>query len=540
MAEASTMVTALQKVARMCPASPAIYYFDTVWSYDDLTEHVEQLAGALQRCGVSVGDRVAVMLQNMPASVVAHFAVWALGASVVPINVMLQPREMVEPLRDSGASALILLASLMDRVDKMPHLPDLRNVVVVSDRQDFTGDPPPWLPDPATVIPSLPYPTHDYSDLLIGPKLARTEWYHGHVNDLALLTYTSGTTGSPKGAMNLHGHVLHTVDIYRHLAHLPTDAVNIAFAPLFHITGVVAGLATAVGLANPLVLLYRFDPAIAALAIERRRATFTVGAITTYLAMLGLPNLAQYDLSSLTHAYSGGAPIARATLDHFEDQTGIYIHNVYGLTESTNGIILVPWGERAPLDRDSGATSVGIAGEGIDVSVRSLDDALEVLAPGELGELALRGDSVITAYWRRPRANRESFRDGWLLTGDVARMTHDGWIYIIDRKKDVIVSAGNKVWPRDVEDVLYNHPGVAEAVVVGLPDAYRGEVVTAFVVKATENEELTELELVTFLREHIAAYKVPRAIHWVTNIPKTATGKFMRRAFRPPADVDMP
>lgn len=181
-------------------------------------------------------------------------------------------------------------------------------------------------------------------------------------------------------------------------------------------------------LAHPLVLLYRFNSEIAARAIERRRATFTVGAITTYLAMLGLPNLGAYDLSGLTHAYSGGAPVARARLEHFEKRTGIYIHNAYGLTESTNGIIMVPWGHTGTIHRDSGATSVGIAVEGIDVSIRSLDDPLQVLQLGELGELALADASVITTYWRRPEASRKIIPEGWLLTGDVARMTEDGWI----------------------------------------------------------------------------------------------------------------
>lgn len=529
MSDANTMSQVLVLAHAKGSERPAIFYYDTVWSYGRLVDEADRLAGGLQRLGVGPGDRVAVMLQNMPASVALHFALWALGAAVVPVNVMLTHGEIRDQLTDAEASVLVALTSVSDRLtglaDEVPHL---QQVVLVDDRQDFSGQAPEWLPESRPVERGAV----DYRTLRTGPSVAPLAWPGSNPDNLALLTYTSGTTGVPKGAMNTHAHILHNVAIYQEMAQLPDDTINIAFAPLFHITGSVAGLAAAVGMATPLVLLYRFDPRVAVQAIQRRRATFTVGAITTYLGILALPDLDAYDLSSLTHAYSGGAPVPDATLAAFESRTGIYIRNVYGLTESTNGLIMVPWGERAPVDPESGAVSIGLPGRGIEAEIRAMDAPTQPAPPGTLGELVLKGPSIINRYWHRPEANRASFVDGWFLTGDVARMTGDGWLYIVDRKKDVIISAGNKVWPRDVEDALYQHPGVQEAVVVGLADPYRGEAVTAFVVKSVAGAHLTPEDLEAFLRERLAAYKVPRAIHWVDAIPKTATGKFLRRAFR--------
>ncbi len=520
-----TLVHALLETTKGMPDSPALYYFDTEWRYRELLDRVARAAKGLKRLGVGPGDRVGLMLQNVPSSVVLHFAVWALGGAVVPINIMMTSRELSHQVEDAGVRVLAAMASVADRVRA---LPPLSHVILVDDREDFRGREPAWLP------PSSPTPTDalSYRELLAERPLPIGDFAPVNPSDLALLAYTSGTTGVPKGAMNTHRQILHNVDVYETLAKVDPTTVNVAFAPLFHITGAVAGLATAVTLGQPLVLMYRFDAAVAAEAIQRRRASFTVGAITTYLAILSLPALDHFDLSSLTHAYSGGAPVAAATVRAFYDRTGITIQNVYGLTESANGLIMVPWGAEGPIDPESGALSIGIPGDGIEASIRDLAHPETLLSSGQLGELALRGPSLISGYWNNPKANRESFVDGWFLTGDVARMTGEGWIFIVDRKKDVIISAGNKVWPRDVEDALYQHPGVREAVVVGQPDPYRGEAVTAYVVRSPEGSDLTEEALSAFLRQHLSAYKIPRRIHWVDAIPKTASGKFLRRAFR--------
>lgn len=531
-----TLTTALIDAWNAGPENPAIYYFDTRWTYADMMDRVEHLAGGLSNMGIEPGDRVGIMLQNMPAAVAAYLATWALGAAAVPLNVMFRADELGYHLRDSRAKCLIMLSTVTGYLADLPPLPDLKHVIVVDDREDFQGEAPAWLPPKSAsgIRPGVV----DYHTLLDASPLSHSSWHEGHADDMALITYTSGTTGSPKGAVNTHRNMVHNVIVYQSMARLNDDTVNIAFAPLFHITGVVAGLAVSVGLGLPMILLYRFDPRVAVEAIARKRASFTVGAITTYLGILALEDLRQYDLSSFTQAYSGGAPVPEATVNAFEEQTGVYIHNVYGLTESSNGLIMVPNGIRSPIDPESGALSIGRAGPNISVTVLDPNDPTQLSPPNSVGELALKGPSIIAKYWDKPDETERAFHDGWFLTGDVARLDEEGWIYLVDRKKDVIISAGNKIWPRDVEDALYKHPGVLEAVVVGLPDPYRGEAVTAFVVRKPEFTLLAEADLLNFLRERLAVYKVPKSIRWVDSIPKTATGKFLRRAFRTGEIVD--
>ncbi|MCL5015418.1 MAG: AMP-binding protein [Firmicutes bacterium] len=524
-----TLPGALLNVVQKSPDAPAVYYFDTSWSYRQLLERVQHLSGFFRQHGVKSGDRIAVMLQNMPASLAVQFAVWTLGAVVVPINIMYQPQEISYQLRDAQVSGIVILQSVASRLNSVPEAWHLPVIVVVKDDQDLLGEPPSWLPI-SVPAQDIAYPYHPYEEALLAEILPSDQWTGGAPSDLCYLSYTSGTTGTSKGAMNTHGQVLHNARVYEKGAQLSSHDVVMAFAPLFHITGAVAALATAVWLGSPLVLFYRFDPVVACKGIERHRGTFTVGAITTYLSILEHINPEEYDLSSFHKAYSGGAPVSSAVVDRFESRFHQYIYNVYGLTESANGLILTPWTQRAPVDRGSGALSVGLPGQGIEVEIRDLNNPAQRLPAGQEGELALKGPSITQGYWNRPDATRESIVDGWFFTGDVALCDEAGWVYIVDRKKDMIITAGNKVWPRDVEDALYLHPAVKEAVVVGLPDAYRGEAVTAFVVRS--DETLTETALKDFLRIRLAAYKIPRTIQWVDEIPKTATGKSLRRHFR--------
>ncbi len=524
-----TLSGALQNALKKCPEAPAIYYFDTAWTYQQLVDRVEQVSGFLRQHGIHAGDRMAVMLQNMPASVVVQFAVWALGAIVVPINMMYQPQEISLQLRDAQVSGIVILESVASRLNSLPEVDTMRVVMVVKDGQDFRGKAPSWLPTSRSDGP-VQYAYHSYDAALSADVLTEDQWVHLESLDLCYLTYTSGTTGTSKGAMNTHGQVLYNAAVYESAAQLSSQDVILAFAPLFHITGAVAALATAVWLAAPLVLFYRFDPFVACHAIERHRGTFTVGAMTTYLSILEHINPSEYDLSSFHKAYSGGAPVSSAIVARFESRFHQYIYNVYGLTESANGLILTPWTRRAPVDKGSGALSIGLPGPGIEVEIRDLNARDKRLPPGTEGELALKGPPLTHGYWNRPDATQESIVDGWFFTGDVAVQDQAGWVYIVDRKKDMIITAGNKVWPRDVEDALYLHPSVKEVAVVGLPDAYRGEVVTAFVVRTDEN--LTEDSLKQFLRIHLAPFKIPRVIQWVEEIPKTATGKSLRRYFR--------
>jgi long-chain acyl-CoA synthetase len=279
----------------------------------------------------------------------------------------------------------------------------------------------------------------------------------------------------------------------------------------------------------PMVLGFRFEPATINRLAERHRCTFTVMAITAFTAMANDPTITECDLSSLTRAYSGGAPIAPSIVERFEREAGPYIHNIYGLTETTSPSHAVPFGRRAPVDQASGALSVGVPV--FNTVARIVGDDGNDLPPGEIGEIVTSGPMVVPGYWNRPDATRQTLPGGELHTGDVGFMDADGWFYLVDRKKDMIVAAGYKVWPREVEDTLLRHPAVREAAVVGVPDEYRGETVWAY-VSLRAGAPTTPDELIAFCREQMAAYKYPRRVEVLPELPKTPTGKLLRRELR--------
>jgi long-chain acyl-CoA synthetase len=333
--------------------------------------------------------------------------------------------------------------------------------------------------------------------------------------------------------MNTHGNVVFNSEVYRHCWKLtPSDAM-LAVAPFFHVTGMVGHIGACIASGTPLILFYRFDPKTTFQMIERWKATCTIGAITVFIALMNDPEIGKVDLSSLQKVYSGGAPVIPAVVERFEKLTGTYIHNVYGLTESTSPATLVPLGLRAPVDSSTGAIAIGVPIPGHEAKIMDLGDPEKELPPGEVGELAIRGPGIIPGYWNKPEETAHAIREGWLFTGDVGTMDDKGWVYLLDRKKDMIIASGFKVWPREVEDTIYLHPAVREVAVIGVPDPYRGETVKAFVaLKETYEGKVTNEEIISFCKERMAAYKYPREVEFVKEVPKTATGKFLRRALR--------
>ncbi len=333
--------------------------------------------------------------------------------------------------------------------------------------------------------------------------------------------------------MNTHGNVAFSARVYRSMMQLDETDVVLGVAPLFHVTGEVAHSAVAALVGIPLVLYYRFDPGETLRLIERWKVTMTVAAITVYIALLNHPDIKKRNLSSFIKAYSGGAPVSEATVKQFEDLTGLYLHNVYGMTETTSPSHIVPLGKKAPVDKESGALSVGVPVPNSVIRIVDDEKGTADLAPGEVGEIADRGPMVVPGYWQKPEETNEAIRDGWLFTGDVGKMDENGWFYVVDRKKDMIIASGFKVWPRDVEDVIYQHPAVREAAVVGIADEYRGETVKAYVaLKDGMEKEIVPEDLISFCKSRMAAYKYPRQVEFVPEIPKTLTGKFLRRALR--------
>jgi long-chain acyl-CoA synthetase len=298
---------------------------------------------------------------------------------------------------------------------------------------------------------------------------------------------------------------------------------------MFHITGMVLNAGLSLLSDTTLVLTHRFHPSVVVEAIREHGVTFTIGSITAFNALLGLPDAGPADFRSVKTLYSGGAPIPPATIARFQHRFGPYLHNVWGMTETTAAGIAVPRGSVAPVHAESGTLSIGVPMQNVHVRVIGPDGS--TLAPGQEGELEFWAPQVVSGYWQNPAATEATFPGGRLRTGDVAVIDEAGWIYLVDRLKDLINTSGFKVWPREVEDVLYEHPAVFEAAVVGEPDDYRGETVVAY-VSLEDGASVTPDDLVAFARERLAAYKRPRRVYVVDDLPKTATGKIRRRELR--------
>jgi long-chain acyl-CoA synthetase len=510
---------------------PFLYYFDAPVTAEAVEADSDALAAAFAARGLGRGDRIALYLQNMPQFVIGLLAAWKLGAIAVPVNPMLRERELRYVLRDCGARAIISLQDLWNAVAAGAVGGTAVETAISTSPLDYLGDPdgrglPPVL---AGCARQATPGALDLAGVVRGQRGARPDPVALGPSDVALLTYTSGTTGDPKGAMNTHGNVTFNATVFREWMSLTPDDTVLAGAPLFHITGLIAHLGVAMLVPMPMALGYRFEPATINRLISRHHCSFTVMAITAFTAMANDPSIADCDLSSLTKAYSGGAPIAPSIVERFEREAGPYIRNIYGLTETTSPSHAVPFGRRAPVDPASGALSVGVPV--FNTIARIVDDAGNDLPPGEIGEIVTSGPMVVPGYWNRPDATRQTLPGGELHTGDVGFMDPDGWFYLVDRKKDMIVAAGYKVWPREVEDTLLRHPAVREAAVVGVPDEYRGETVWAY-VSLRPGAAATPDELIAFCRSQLAAYKYPRRVEILPELPKTPTGKLLRRELR--------
>ena len=523
---ATTGAGLFERAAATWPDAPAVHYFDDSLSFGELRELAHALAAGLRGLGVEPGDRVALLLQNVPQFVYALHACWLLGAVVTPLSPLLRSRELAHQLADSGARVVICLDSL--HAELVAALPGtaVEHVIATSALEHTSQRAGPLAGSAPVACPGA----SDLAGLVARHGGARSEPHPTAPGNPALLTYTSGTTGPPKGAINTHANLCAAAGIYHAWADLGPGDTVLGLAPLFHITGLTAHVGCAAAAGSPLVLLYRFDAGEVLRLVERHRATFTVGPLTAFIALLDHPDSATRDLSSLAKAMSGGAPVLPAVADRFERATGHLLHNVYGLTESTGPSHLTPIGARGPVDAESGALAVGVTAPGVECRIVDLETGAEV-ATGEIGELLLRGATVVPGYWNQPEETAHALRDGWLHTGDVGKRDDAGWFYLVDRAKDMIVASGYKVWPREVEDALCEHPAVAEASVVGVPDSYRGETVKAF-VRLRPGAAATAEELIAHCRRLKASYKAPRLVELVEALPTTASGKVLRRELR--------
>jgi long-chain acyl-CoA synthetase len=525
----ATMLDLFNASVTRAPDNVAIKYFDGVLTMTDLDVRSDALAVALIDNGFAAGDMLGVYAQNNPAFVISLVAAWKAGGAAVAINPMNKRRELAYQLSDSGASALLCLDDLYESVAKeviATGRTAIRIVITFSPLDEQSRNDERLF---AGVERLRPEGTLDLKEIFSRYDGRKPAPVNPGSDDLAVLCYTSGTTGVPKGAMSTHGTMAFNSQTYRDWMGFTADDSVLGVAPLFHITGLIGHVGIALLAGCPLVINHRFTPGVVIDAIREHRPTFTVGAITVFISLSATEGVTKQDWSSFRVIYSGGAPIAPVVTDRFIEKTGLYIHNIYGLTETNSPSHAVPLGRKAPVDPNSGALSVGVPV--FNTVVRVIDEEGKELPVGEVGEFVTSGPQVIPGYWNKPEATAEDLPDGELRTGDVGFMDEDGWFFLVDRKKDMINAAGYKVWPREVEDVLYGHPAVREAAVVGVPDEYRGETVKAY-VSLRLGATVTEQEMIEFCKNQMAAYKYPRSIKFVDDLPKTATGKILRRELR--------
>ncbi|RJQ26845.1 MAG: long-chain fatty acid--CoA ligase [Peptococcaceae bacterium] len=491
------------------PEATATIFFGTELTYRSLGNMVDKMAGALAGMGIKKGDRVAVMLPNCPQLVVAYYGVLKAGAVVVMTNPMYMEKEITHQLNDAGAETIIVLDLLYPRVQNVRESTALKSVVVAS---LFPGA-------------SAPDNTIGFDELINRAEPEPPQVKIDPKVDLALLQYTGGTTGVAKGAMLTHYNlVVNTIQCKEVTGgnFQPGEEKILEVLPLFHVYGMTAGMNLAVAVAGAQILIPRFEIDWVLQAINDCRPTLFPGAPTIYIAVLNHPKIEEYDISSIKFCLSGSASLPVEVAAQFERLTGGRLVEGYGLTETSPVVAVNPlFGVRKP-------GSIGQPVPDTDCRIVDLETGERELPAGETGELIVRGPQVMKGYWNMPEETALVLRNGWLYTGDIARMDEDGYIFIVDRKKDLIIAGGFNIYPRDVEEILYEHSKVAEAAVIGVPDEYRGETVKAFIV-LKEGETAAAEEIIAFCRERLAAYKIPRIVEFREQLPKTIIGKVLRR-----------
>ena len=518
--------------AKLFPNETALVYFDTRFSYAELDELTGRFLSVLKDLKVGKGDRVILYMQNMPVYIIAEYGCWKNGTVVVPMNPMLKEREIEYLVNDCSPKLIICEEALYPTVKNvLPEAASVERVITTSPLDWYSCDE-----ETPVVLKGIEKVRHegtlDFKQLLDESRESR-EMGEITGDDLAAISYTSGTTGVPKGALTTHrNHIANALNNALWYS-LGCSDVFFGFVPWFHITGANMQTVLPFLAGGTVVTGYRFEPGLALKTIEKYKVSHSVGPITMYIAFLNHPDFKYRDISSLKTPISGGAPVPEAVIKRWQDETGSYIYNVMGLTESTAPLIFTPPGKRAPVDQDTEALSIGIPLPNTEFRVVDPENGEEEVPLGEPGEMLVRGPQVVQGYWNKPEETTATFVDGWCHTGDIVKMDEQGWIYLVDRKKDMIIASGFKVWPRELEDVLYKHPATKEVVVVGVPDAYRGESPKAFIsLKDEYKDRTTAEEMLAFCKKEMAAYKVPREIEFLDEVPKTASGKVLRRLVR--------
>jgi long-chain acyl-CoA synthetase len=499
----------LRTSARKFPDRTALAIGPVALPYKVLHDHVQRFAGALAKLGVQRGQKIALLLPNVPHFPIAYYGAQYLGVTVVPLNVLLTADEIAYHLEDSEAVVLVAWEGFLDAARAgAARVASCKHVIVAKQNPGDTSAPEGCVNFTAAVGTATPV----------------TELADTTAEDTAVILYTSGTTGKPKGAELTHFNLFYNADATFRLMRSGEDTVALVTLPLFHSFGQTCLMNAVLGRGGKLVLLPRFEPQAAFELMAQHKVTLFAGVPTMYFALLHFPGAAGYDLSSLKYCVSGGAAMPVEVMRAFDAKYGVDILEGYGLSETS------PVASFNTLDRPKKPGSIGVP---IDhVEMRLVDDAGQVIQePGVAGEIQIKGHNVMKGYWKRAEATAESIKQGWFSTGDVAHFDADGYYFIVDRKKDMIIRGGFNVYPREIEEVLFAHPAIAEAAVIGVPHDKHGEEVKAVVVLKAGHQASAE-DIIAYTKEKLAAYKYPREIQFVETLPKGPTGKILKRELR--------
>ena len=530
--EKRPLYSLLTDSSKLHPDNVCLHYQGRNFTYAQVDELSSRFATALASLGLKRGDRVAIFLPNTPQLVFAYFGVLKAGGVLVMCNPVYKERELEYQIRDSGAEIIVASRTVAKGLDLYRSLEGCRSRVPL--RHVVTTSLTDYLPPLKKRLAGLVgikdvarADTVDFVKLVASNPPAESYAQVDPVNDVALLQYTGGTTGVAKGAMLTHYNLVSNAVYGAFLFPVTEKDVSLSVLPLFHIYGMTVTMNMPMAVGATVVLLPSFHVEEVMKTIQKTKVTLFSGAPAMYIAINSKPNASEFNLRSVRACMSGGSALPPAVRKKFMSLTGGNLVEGYGLSETspvthvnplTNGVV-----------KDG---SIGPPFSETDARVVDLDDSGKVLQVGEVGELEVKGPQVMKGYWNHDDETRAVLRDGWFLTGDIAKMDGDGYFYIVDRKKDMVNVGGFKVYPREVEDVLFEHPDVREAGVVGIPDEFSGEAVKAFVVLKDPSKKVTEEEVIDFCQKRLAKFKAPKKVEFVQELPKTLIGKVLRRKLR--------
>lgn len=525
----TTVSQALSRSAKNFPGHSALNYMGNIISYKKIESMVNAFSRALTNMGIKPGDKVAVCLPNIPQAIITNYAIFRIGAVAVMCNPLYTERELAYQLNDSDSRIIVTLTLLVPRIEKIQAQTKIEKIIACHIHSYLPFPKKQLFPFVKKAMYKKITPTDNvkiFKDLISGqpddPVKDQSLW-----EEIGALLYTGGTTGVSKGVMLTHSNL--SCNVQQFIAWFPElkkgEESLVGNFPVFHSAGFTAIQNFCMWQAYEIILVPRPEPAINIEILKKYKPTFLPGVPTIFVGLLAEPAFRKLDFSSIKGFFSGAAPLAAATIRDLKELTGADMCEVYGSTENSPIVSVTPWGGK------SKPGTVGCPVPDTDVKIVDLESGEKEMPTGETGEIIIKGPQIMKGYYKKPEETANVLKDGWFYSGDIGQFDKDGYLSIVDRKKDMIIAGGYNIYPVELDNVLFDHPKILEACTIGIPDEYRGETVKAFIVPK-KGEPLTEEDITLYCKKNMAAYKIPKKIEFVEELPKSAVGKILRRELR--------